>query len=83
MRAISRICGNEGQPGLQLVEKLATPLLTVSVTKSIQKVDLGFTLCSDHCIQDVARHVYLRGCRTKHLLQIAVIKRFPGTVLRS
>ena len=24
-----RICGNESQPGLQLVEKLATPLLSV------------------------------------------------------
>ena len=27
MRAIFRICGNESQPGLQLVEKLATPLV--------------------------------------------------------
>ena len=26
MRAIFRICGNESHPGLQLVEKLATPL---------------------------------------------------------
>ena len=26
MRAIFRICGNESQPGLQLVKKLATPL---------------------------------------------------------
>ena len=26
MRAIFRICGNENQAGLQLVEKLATPL---------------------------------------------------------
>ena len=26
MRAIFRICGNESQPGLQLVEKLATTL---------------------------------------------------------
>ena len=25
MRAIFRICGNESQPGLQLVEKLVTP----------------------------------------------------------
>ena len=30
MRAIFRICGNESQPGLQLVEKLATPLATLS-----------------------------------------------------
>ena len=27
MRAIFRICGNESQPGLQLVEKKATPLV--------------------------------------------------------
>ena len=26
MRAIFRICGNQSQPGLQIVEKLATPL---------------------------------------------------------
>ena len=26
MRAIFRICGNESQPGLQIVEKLTTPL---------------------------------------------------------
>ena len=26
MRAIFKICGNESQPGLQLVEKLAMPL---------------------------------------------------------
>ena len=26
MRAIFRICGNESQPGLQLVEKMAMPL---------------------------------------------------------
>ena len=26
MRAIFRICGSESQPGLELVEKLATPL---------------------------------------------------------
>ena len=28
MHAIFRICGNESQPGLLLVEKLATPLLS-------------------------------------------------------
>ena len=27
MRAMFRICGNESQPGHQIVEKLATPLL--------------------------------------------------------
>ena len=31
MRAIFRICGNESQPGLQLVEKLATPLNALSL----------------------------------------------------
>ena len=30
MRAIFRICGSESQPGLQLVEKLATPLAALS-----------------------------------------------------
>ena len=30
MRAIFRICGNESQPGLQRVEKLATPLAALS-----------------------------------------------------
>ena len=30
MRAIFRICGNESQLGLQLVEKLATPLIIFS-----------------------------------------------------
>ena len=30
MRAIFRICGNESQPGLQLVEKLATLLVSIS-----------------------------------------------------
>ena len=29
MCAISRIIGNESQPGLQLVEKLATPLVCI------------------------------------------------------
>ena len=28
MRAIFRICGNESQQGLQLIGKLATPLIT-------------------------------------------------------
>ena len=28
MRAIFRICVNESQPGLQMVEKLGTPLVT-------------------------------------------------------
>ena len=30
MRAIFRICGNESQPGLQLVEKLSTPLIATA-----------------------------------------------------
>jgi len=30
MRAIFRTCGNESQPGLQVVEKLATPLVAVT-----------------------------------------------------
>ena len=30
MRAILRIFGNESQPGLQLVEKLATPLMCIN-----------------------------------------------------
>ena len=43
MRAIFRICGNESQPGLQLVEKLTTPLIaaaepTASLTLSLQKL---------------------------------------------
>ena len=33
MSAISRICGNESQPGLQLVEKLAMPLVLVHYYK--------------------------------------------------
>ena len=31
MRAIFRICGNESQPGLQLVERLVTPLVAFVV----------------------------------------------------
>ena len=34
MREIFRMCGNESQPGLELVEKLATP---VDVTCNIQR----------------------------------------------
>ena len=30
IRAIFRICRNESQPGLQVVEKLATPLVAVT-----------------------------------------------------
>ena len=30
MRAIFRICGNESQPGPQLVEKLSTPLIATA-----------------------------------------------------
>ena len=29
VRAIFRICGNESQPGLQLVKRLVTPLVTL------------------------------------------------------
>ena len=41
MRAIFRICGNESQPGLQLVEKLATPLAGLSkcILVSVVKVE--------------------------------------------
>ena len=36
MSAIFRICGHESQPGLQIVEKLATP----QVTDILQKMSL-------------------------------------------
>ena len=46
MRAIFRMCGNESQPGLQLLEKLVTPLafsekgLGMSKGKSFEKIFL-------------------------------------------
>ena len=33
MRAIFRICGNESQPGLQLVKKLVMPLVTAQMLR--------------------------------------------------
>ena len=42
MRAISRIYGNEGQPGLQLLKKLATTPVALIATKG-----RCFTLCTD------------------------------------
>ena len=36
MHAILRICGNESQPGLQLVEKLAVPLVILNLVKIIK-----------------------------------------------
>ena len=33
MRAIFRICGNESQPGLQLVERLARPCMSLYYVK--------------------------------------------------
>ena len=56
MPAIFRICGNESQPGLQQVKKLATPLFwyTVyekvgisSVRKSKEMGDFGLTVTKD------------------------------------
>ena len=48
MRAIFRICGNESQPGLQIVDKLATPqvtdLLYTNVFISIINFYLSFFL---------------------------------------
>ena len=44
MRAIFRICGNESQPGLLLVEKLATPLTTTVGGRSFQKQRERLTL---------------------------------------
>ena len=57
LRAIFRICGNENQPGLQLVGKLATPLslpllsdcITFSSSSPLQADEVNFlnsTLCS-------------------------------------
>ena len=37
MDAIFRICGNESQPGLQILEKLATPMLLV---RTLYKTDI-------------------------------------------
>ena len=34
MRAIFRICGNQSQPGLQIVEKLATPCQVMTVPQA-------------------------------------------------
>ena len=43
MRAIFRICGNESQPGLQLVEKLSTPLTaTAEPTASLTRGHISF-----------------------------------------
>ena len=42
MRAIFRICGNENQPGLQGVEKLATPLPGVESSFSVSPFLLLF-----------------------------------------
>ena len=43
MRAIFRICGNESQPGLQLVEKLSTPLIaTAEPTASLTRGHISF-----------------------------------------
>ena len=35
MRAIFRMCGNDSQPGLKLVQKLATPLFWYSVYEKV------------------------------------------------
>ena len=35
MRAIFRICGNESQPGQQIVEKLATPMEGKKITQQV------------------------------------------------
>ena len=34
MNAVFRICGNESQPGLQIVENLATPLTAIHIMYS-------------------------------------------------
>ena len=50
MHAIFRICGNESQPGLQIVEKLATPLALMCA--------LGYwvPVCTCLVSQDCAYH---------------------------
>ena len=49
-RAVFRICGNEGQPDLQIVEKLATPL---------QGIPLSSNDCSSGCASDSHILTYL------------------------
>ena len=44
MRAIFKICGNESQPDLLLVEKLATTLTTTVGSRSFQKQRERLTL---------------------------------------
>ena len=50
MRAVFRICGNESQPGLQIVEKLASPL---------QGIPLSSNDCSSGCASDPHIFTYL------------------------
>ena len=52
MHAIFRICGNESQPGLQIVEKLATPLALMCA--------LGYwvPVCTCLVSQDCAYHTH-------------------------
>ena len=50
MRAIFRICGNESQPGLEIVEKLATPL---------RGIPLSSNDCSSGCASDSHILTYL------------------------
>ena len=49
MRVIFRMCGNESQPGLQPVEKLATSLLSVKWVLNVRfhakNIDWPFTAC--------------------------------------
>ena len=55
MRAIFRICGNESQPRLQLVGKLATPLNNFSILFQImslhQESIINVHLSAGHSLQ--------------------------------
>ena len=65
MRAIFRICGNEGHPGPQLVEKQATPLYlngklsTVRLTVCLQLTFSQVHLQRRALIKDTHHHHYL------------------------
>ena len=58
MRAIFRICGNESQPGLQIVEKLSTPLVTDLLYTNVQ-----FTYLDDIFLPWIFSDPYYRHCR--------------------
>ena len=59
MRAIFRICGNESQPGLQNVKKLATLLLAVPSDQVMERLKITYATSLSHYTCHLRSHLML------------------------